>query len=35
MRCAAGVCASPEPKNSSALATGIASTSLMSRPPRW
>ena len=27
--------ASPAPKNSSASATGIASTSLMSRPPRW
>ncbi len=35
MRCAAGVRASPAPKNFSASATDIASTSLMSRPPRW
>ncbi len=35
MRCAAGVRASPAPKNSSASVTDIASTSLMSRPPRW
>ena len=33
--CAAGVSASPPPKNSSASATDIASTSLMSRPPKW
>src|SRR5712692_7612990 len=33
--CAAGVRASPAPKNSSASVTDIASTSLMSRPPRW
>ena len=31
--CAAGVFASPAPKNSTASATGIASTSLMSLPP--
>ena len=30
-----GVRASPAPKNSSASVTDIASTSLMSRPPRW
>ena len=30
-----GVRASPAPKNSRASVTGIASTSLMSRPPRW
>ena len=35
MACAAGVRASPSPKNSRASVTGIASTSLMSRPPRW
>ena len=35
MACAAGVCASPAPKNSTASVTGIASTSLMSRPPKW
>ena len=35
MACAAGVRASPAPKNSSASVTDIASTSLMSRPPRW
>ncbi len=35
MACAAGVRASPAPKNSSASATDIASTSLMSQPPRW
>ncbi len=35
MRCAAGVAASPAPKNSSASVTDIASTSLMSRPPKW
>src|ERR671931_1243257 len=34
MACAAGVRASPAPKNSQASVTGIASTSLMSRPPR-
>src|SRR5437870_1084355 len=33
--CAAGVAALPFPKNSSASVTDIASTSLMSRPPRW
>ena len=33
--CAAGVRASPAPKNASASVTDIASTSLMSRPPRW
>src|SRR3954453_17786963 len=33
MACAAGVAASPAPKNSSASVTDIASTSLMSRPP--
>ena len=33
--CAAGVRASSAPKNSSASVTDIASTSLMSRPPRW
>jgi hypothetical protein len=31
---AAGVRASPAPKNSSASVTDIASTSLMSRPPK-
>ena len=35
MACAAGVRASPAPKNSLASVTDIASTSLMSRPPRW
>ena len=35
MVCAAGVRASPSPKNSSASVTDIASTSLMLRPPRW
>ena len=35
MACAAGVRASPSPKNSPASVTDIASTSLMSRPPRW
>ena len=35
MAWAAGVRDSPEPKNSLASVTGIASTSLMSRPPRW
>src|SRR4051794_36123935 len=35
MACAAGVCASPAPKNAAASATDIASTSLMSRPARW
>src|SRR5437667_1329388 len=35
MACAAGVRASPAPKNSSASVTDIASASLMSRPPRW
>ena len=36
MAWAAGVCASPAPKNSSASVTDMASTSLMSRPPsRW
>ncbi len=35
MACAAGVRASPAPKNSTASATDIASTSLMSRPPSW
>ncbi len=33
MACAAGVRASPVPKKVSASVTGIASTSLMSRPP--
>ena len=33
MACAAGVRASPAPKNSSASVTGIASTSAMFRPP--
>ncbi len=32
---AAGVRASPAPKNASASLTDIARTSLMSRPPRW
>ncbi len=32
--CAAGVRASPAPKNPVASVTDIASTSLMSRPPR-
>jgi hypothetical protein len=32
---AAGVRASPAAKNSRASATDIASTSLMSRPPKW
>ena len=31
---AAGVLASPSPKNASASATGIASTSAMLRPPK-
>src|SRR3954447_17736652 len=35
MACAAGVRASPAPKNPSASVTDIASTSLMSRSPRW
>src|ERR1700694_3154145 len=35
MACAAGVGASPSPKNASASVTDMASTSLMSRPPRW
>jgi hypothetical protein len=35
MACAAGVRASPAPKNSAASVTDIASTSLMSLPPRW
>jgi hypothetical protein len=33
--CAAGVCASPAPRNASASVTDIASTSAMLRPPRW
>ena len=33
MACAAGVFAGPEPKNSAASVTGIASTWLMSLPP--
>ena len=35
MACAAGMRASPAPKNASASVTDMASTSLMSRPPRW